>query len=80
MKFQYILNLLNKASDSKMQSQNGSIAKNKSNEHYAVENKIFYNIVVLKSNLYDSYNPFHLAMGDSTINGCKQVHQVACKN
>ena len=53
MKFQYILNLLNEASDSKMQSQNASIANNKSNEHYAVENKIFYNIVVLKSNLYD---------------------------
>lgn len=57
-----------------------SIANNKSNEHYAVENKIFYNIVVLKSNLYDWYNPFHLAIGDSTINGCKQVNQVACKN
>ena len=43
--------------------------------------KIKFSItVVLKSNLYDWYNPFHLAMGDSTINGCKQVNQVACKN
>ena len=53
MKHQKILNLLNKASDSKFITRKWDYVNDPSNENYDPGNEIIYNTELLKSNLCD---------------------------
>ena len=53
MGHQKILNILNKANQSKFVTRKWNIANDQSNANYVLGNKIIYNTEVLKSNLCD---------------------------
>ena len=53
MGHQKILNILNKANQSKFVTRKWNIANYQSNANYVLRNKIIYNTEVLKSNLCD---------------------------
>ena len=55
MEHQKVLNLLNKANDSKFVTRKCNLLNDQSNASYDEENEIIYNTEVLKSNLCD-YN------------------------
>ena len=56
MGHQKILNILNKANQSKFVARKCNIANYQSNANYDLRNKIIYNTEVLKSNLCDQYD------------------------
>ena len=56
MGHQKILNILNKANQSKFVTRKWNIANYQSNANYVLRNKIIYNTEVLKSNLCDQYD------------------------
>ena len=77
MGHQKILNLLNKALDSKFVTRNWNIVNDQSNANYSVGNQIIYSteVEVLNSkealNQKDAYNSVN---SDITIIGCGETH------
>ena len=69
MEHQKILDLLNKARNSKFISRKQDIVKDPSNENYDPGNEIIYNTEVLKPNIFDYIDTFILVSGDITIIG-----------
>ena len=65
MELQKILNLLNKASDSKFVTRKWNIS-DQSNANYDVGNQIIYNVEVLKPNLCD-YNDAYILVRDNIM-------------
>ena len=79
MGHQKVLNLLNKASNSKFVTRKWNIPNDQANGNYHVGNEIIYTIEVLKSNLCDYNDAYILIRSDITIIG-HNVTQVAFKN
>ena len=75
-----MLSLLNKSSDSKSVTIKWNIVDNKSNGSYGVENKIIYNIEILKSNLFDYDDAYILVRGDINTTAYNNPNSVAFKN
>ena len=73
MEHQKILNLLNKARDSKFITRKWNIVNDQLNLNYSVGNIIMYSTEVLKSNLCNSNNAYILVRGNTTKIG----HNVA---
>ena len=73
MEHQKILNLLNKASDSKFVTRKWSTVNDNSNADYGVGNEIIYKTEVLKSNICDYNDNYILVRGH-------QATQVAFKS
>ena len=78
MEHQKILNLSNKAKDSKFVTRKWNIANFNSKADYDVANEITYNLEVLKSNLCDFNDAYILERDSITIIG-HQVTQAAFK-
>ena len=64
MEQQKILNLLNKANDSKLVTRNGIIVNDNSKSNYHATNEITYNSEMLKSNFCDYNDAYILVRGD----------------
>ena len=62
-----MLNLLNKANDSKFVARKQNIVNDQSNANYDAVNEIIYNIGVLKSNLCDYNDAYILVRSDITV-------------
>ena len=67
MKHQKILNLLNKAYDSKFVTRKWNIANDNSKANYDATNEINYNTELLKSNLCGYKDAYILVRGDITV-------------
>ena len=67
MEHQKVLNVLNKANDSKFVTRKWNIVNYQSNANYNVENEIIYNAEILKSNLCDLHDSYILVRGDITV-------------
>ena len=78
MEHQKIINLLNKASDSKFVARKWNIVNDQSNTNYDVGNEIICYTEVLKCNLCDCHDAYILVRGDITIIG-NQATQMAFK-
>ena len=72
MEHQKILNLMNKAKDTKFVSKEWNIVDHNSKTNYGVGIEIIFNAEVLKSNLCDYNDAYILVRGNFTIIG----HQV----
>ena len=79
MEHQKILNLLNKANDSKFVTRKWNIVKDNSKSNYGVGNEIIYNTEGLKSNLRNYNDACILVRGGISVIG-QQATQVAFKN
>ena len=79
MEQQQILNLLNKANDSKIVTTKQNIFNDNSKSNYDARNKITYNTEILKSNLCDYNNAYILVRGGITVVATPAT-QVAFKN
>ena len=78
MEHQKILNLLNKANDSKFVTRKWSSVNDNSNSDYAVANEITYDTESLKFNVCDYNDAFILVTGDITVVAAPET-QVASK-
>ena len=67
MEHQKILNLSNKANDSKFVTRKWNTVNDNSKSIYGVGNEFIYNTEVLKSNLCDYNDVYILVRGDITI-------------
>ena len=79
MEHQKILNLVNRANDSKFVTRKWNIVNDNSKANYGVGSGIIYNTQVLRSNLCDYNDAYILVRGDITITGAA-VTEVAFKN
>ena len=76
MEHQKILNLLNKANDSKFVKRKWNIVNHNSNANdggYCVGNEINYNTEVLKSNLCNYNDVYILVSGDITVTAARET-------
>ena len=76
---QKILNLLNKANDSKFVTRKWNIVNDSSNSNYDATNEINYNTEILKYNLYDYNDAYILVRGAITVIAAPAT-QVTFKN
>ena len=76
---QLILNLLNKASDSKFATRKWNIVNDSSKSNYDATNEINYNTEILKYNLCDCNDAYILVRGGITVIAAPAT-QVAFKN
>ena len=68
-----ILDLLNVASDSKFVRKKWSVVNDNSKANFNEENKITYNLEVLKSNLCDYNDAYILVRGGITVTASPQI-------
>ena len=79
MEHQKLLNLLNKANDSKFVKRKWNIVNYNSNANYGgygVGNEINYNTEVLKSNICNYNDVYILVSGDITVTAARETQVV----